>query len=196
MGNASKGLSKTQGQTTQQNRPLVFCVLRMCYIGLSTDKALYGLSPFFLPPLCALIRPLAPTHTPWFWILCWMFFSFLTHLWVYYIFNSFKCPLLLYNFLLFTLLFYLLSGNDNFLSEKREERKEKSEKNKKKRQPSVENCRFFLARPGGFEPTTYRFVAGHSIHWATGAFTKAYIYYHMNYVLSTLFLKNDYYFRK
>ena len=23
---------------------------------------------------------------------------------------------------------------------------------------------FFMARPGGFEPSTYRFVAGHSIH--------------------------------
>ena len=49
-----------------------------------------------------------------------------------------------YNFLLFTLLFYLLSGNDNFLSEKREERKEKRVEYKKKRQSSVENCRFFL----------------------------------------------------
>ena len=28
---------------------------------------------------------------------------------------------------------------------------------------------FFLARPGGFEPPTYRFVAGHSIRWAKGA---------------------------
>ena len=27
-----------------------------------------------------------------------------------------------------------------------------------------------VARLGGFEPSTYRFVAGHSIHWATGAF--------------------------
>ena len=27
-----------------------------------------------------------------------------------------------------------------------------------------------LARPAGFEPATYRFVAGHSIHWATGAY--------------------------
>ena len=27
-----------------------------------------------------------------------------------------------------------------------------------------------LARPGGFEPSTYRFVAGHSIHWAKGAY--------------------------
>ena len=48
--------------------------------------------------------------------------------------------------LLFTLLFYLLSGNDNFLSEKREERKEKREEYKKKRQSSDENCRFFLER--------------------------------------------------
>ena len=29
----------------------------------------------------------------------------------------------------------------------------------------------FMARPAGFEPATYRFVAGHSIRWATGAFT-------------------------
>ena len=29
---------------------------------------------------------------------------------------------------------------------------------------------FSMARPGGFEPSTYRFVAGHSIHWAKGAF--------------------------
>ena len=55
---------------------------------------------------------------------------------------------------LFTLLFYLLSGNDNFLSEKREKRKEKREEYKKKRQSSVENCRFFLPRPKGFEPLT------------------------------------------
>ena len=45
---------------------------------------------------------------------------------------------------LFSFLSYLLSGNDNFLSEKREERKEKREEYKKKRQSSVENCRFFL----------------------------------------------------
>jgi len=42
---------------------------------------------------------------------------------------------------LFSLIFYL----ETTILEKREERKEKSEKNKKKRQPSVENCRFFLA---------------------------------------------------
>ena len=29
---------------------------------------------------------------------------------------------------------------------------------------------FVLARPAGFEPATYRFVAGHSIHWAKGAY--------------------------
>ena len=51
---------------------------------------------------------------------------------------------------LLSLLFSLLSGNDN--SEKREERKNKSEKNKKKRQSSFENCRFFLVGAGGFEP--------------------------------------------
>lgn len=42
---------------------------------------------------------------------------------------------------LFSLIFYL----ETTILEKREERKEKSEKNKKKRQPSVENCRFFLS---------------------------------------------------
>ena len=55
---------------------------------------------------------------------------------------------------LFTLLFYLLSGNDNFLSEKREERKEKSEEYKKKRQTSDETCRFFLELVAGLEPAT------------------------------------------
>lgn len=43
---------------------------------------------------------------------------------------------------LFSLIFYL----ETTILEKREERKEKSEKNKKKRQPSVENCRFFLSK--------------------------------------------------
>ena len=55
---------------------------------------------------------------------------------------------------LFTLLFYLLSGNDNFLSEKREERKEKREEYKKKRQSSDENCRFFLVEATGIEPVS------------------------------------------
>lgn len=49
---------------------------------------------------------------------------------------------------LFSLIFYL----ETTILEKREERKEKSEKNKKKRQPSVENCRFFLVGVTGFEP--------------------------------------------
>ena len=35
----------------------------------------------------------------------------------------------------------------------------------------------FMARHAGFEPATYRFVAGHSIHWASGAFLSAPIYY-------------------
>ena len=55
---------------------------------------------------------------------------------------------------LFSFLFSLLSGNDNFLLEKREERKEKSEENKKKRQSSAENCRFFLELVTGLEPAT------------------------------------------
>ena len=38
----------------------------------------------------------------------------------------------------------------------------------KSKKPRSEE-RGFLARPGGFEPSTYRFVAGHSIHWAKGA---------------------------
>ena len=29
---------------------------------------------------------------------------------------------------------------------------------------------FFTSRHAGFEPATYRFVAGHSIHWASSAF--------------------------
>ena len=41
-----------------------------------------------------------------------------------YIIHSSMCPLLLYNFLLFSLLFYLFSGNDNL----REERRTKREK--------------------------------------------------------------------
>ena len=32
-----------------------------------------------------------------------------------------------------------------------------------KKAPTVVGA-FFMARPGGFEPSTYRFVAGHSIH--------------------------------
>ena len=50
---------------------------------------------------------------------------------------------------LFSLIFYL----ETTILEKREERKEKSEKNKKKRQPSVENCRFFLVQAKGLEPS-------------------------------------------
>ncbi|MBQ9974998.1 MAG: hypothetical protein IJP16_00690, partial [Clostridia bacterium] len=54
---------------------------------------------------------------------------------------------------LFSLIFYL----ETTILEKREERKEKSEKNKKKRQPSVENCRFFLVPVAGVEPARYRY---------------------------------------
>ena len=36
---------------------------------------------------------------------------------------------------------------------------------------------FLLAHPAGFEPATYRFVAGHSIRWAMGASTSSNIPY-------------------
>ena len=38
----------------------------------------------------------------------------------------------------------------------------RTEREIKKSPPVVGD--FFMARPGGFEPSTYRFVAGHSIH--------------------------------
>ena len=35
----------------------------------------------------------------------------------------------------------------------------------KQNKKSTHDCGcLFMARPGGFEPSTYRFVAGHSIH--------------------------------
>lgn len=43
--------------------------------------------------------------------------------------------------ILFSILFYLFTGND--ILEKREKREVKREKYKKKRQSSFENCRFF-----------------------------------------------------
>ena len=38
----------------------------------------------------------------------------------------------------------------------------------------------FLARPRGFEPLTYRFVAGHSIRWAKGA------HFVLEYIITSL----------
>ena len=44
----------------------------------------------------------------------------------------------------------------------------------------------FMARHAGFEPATYRFVAGHSIHWASSAYAllNAHIWYHKRTGLS------------
>ena len=56
--------------------------------------------------------------------------------------------------ILFSILFYLFTGND--ILEKREKREVKREKYKKKRQSSFENCRFFLAGVAGFEPAECR----------------------------------------
>ena len=48
----------------------------------------------------------------------------------------------------------------NFLAKNCPSEKGINKKNKK----ALAFARTDLARPGGFEPSTYRFVAGHSIH--------------------------------
>ena len=76
---------------------------------------------------------------------------------------------------LFAFLSYLLSGNDNFLSEKREERKEKREEYKKKRQSSDENCRFFLAGMNRATSNCTPLTKRQNIYWFRLSVEKIYV---------------------
>ena len=60
----------------------------------------------------------------------------------------------------------------------------------KKKGKEHTRCTFpFLARRAGFEPATYRFVAGHSIHWASSALVfRTLLYYHIVLIMSSAFL--------